>query len=83
MLRDGRHLGGDEQLTKLTTGRFVAQLAVFALAIVLGSLIGVAISTDMAITNPLEQTATVIVVDFLVYLGILHVAPKSRPAAGE
>jgi hypothetical protein len=63
--------------------RIAVQLGVFALAIVLGSFIGVAIYTDLHVVNPLQQTAAIIVTDFIVYLAVIKVAPVSRPAAGE
>lgn len=63
--------------------KLLMQLGVFGLAIVLGSFVGVALAQDFSITQPLEQSATIIVTDFLIYLGILKVAPKSRPSAGE
>ncbi len=63
--------------------KMAIQLGGFALAIVLGSFVGVALLGDLHIINPLEQTAFVIVTDFLVYLGVIKFAPTTKPGRGE
>ena len=67
----------------MNLSKIAVQVVVFGLAIVFGSFVGVMVYTNLGIVNQLEQTSVIIVSDFVVYLGLIRIAPKAAPKAGE
>ncbi len=67
----------------MNLSKIAVQGVVFGLAIVFGSFVGVMVYTNFGIVNQLQQTVVIIISDFAVYIGLIRIAPKAAPKAGE